>query len=116
MPEARTTLNNVATASRVLELRVRNHPGTMSHITGLFARRAFNLESILCAPNPEDGGATSTILLGVADEPRLDQVERQLLRLHDVLLLRHRSDLHVGIFQKLVTSPGGMRPDVPKTG
>src|SRR5664280_3821038 len=26
----------------VLELRVRNNPGTMSHVTGLFARRGFN--------------------------------------------------------------------------
>lgn len=33
----------------LIELLVRNHPGVMSHITGLFARRAFNLEGILCS-------------------------------------------------------------------
>ncbi len=37
----------------ILELTVRNHPGVMANITGLFARRAFNLEGILCAPLPE---------------------------------------------------------------
>ena len=29
-------------ATAVLRLRVRNHPGVMSHVCGLFARRAFN--------------------------------------------------------------------------
>ncbi len=75
----------------VLELRVRNHPGTMSHITGLFARRTFNLDAIICAPVGD--GSTSTMLLLVANEPRLDQVERQLEKLHDVLSVRHRSDV-----------------------
>lgn len=75
----------------VIELRVRNHPGTMSHITGLFARRAFNLDAILCAP--EGDGSTSVMLLLVRNEPRLEQVERQLEKLHDVLSVRHRSDI-----------------------
>lgn len=87
---------------RVLELRVRNHPGAMSHITGLFARRAFNLESILCVPDSGDAGSTSTMLLGVADEPRLEQVERQLEKLHDVLEVRHRPDLAAGYFAGLL--------------
>lgn len=34
----------------ILELAVRNHPGVMSHVCGLFARRAFNVEGILCLP------------------------------------------------------------------
>jgi acetolactate synthase-1/3 small subunit len=86
----------------VLELRVRNHPGVMSHITGLFSRRAFNLEAILCVPDPADSGTTSTMLLGVPDEPRLEQVERQLERLHDVLAVRHRPDLPAGFFAGLL--------------
>jgi acetolactate synthase I/III small subunit len=88
-----------AIPSAVLELRVRNHPGTMSHITGLFARRAFNLEAILCVPEP--GGESSRMLLLVADEPRLDQVERQLEKLHDVRTVRHRTDLDAGLFARL---------------
>lgn len=83
----------------VLELRVRNHPGTMSHVTGLFARRAFNLEAIVCVP--VDDGATSCMLLLVPEEPRLEQVERQLAKLHDVLTVRHRSDLSREFFSRL---------------
>ncbi|MFW5771081.1 MAG: ACT domain-containing protein, partial [Spirochaetota bacterium] len=32
----------------VIELLVNNHPGVMSHITGLIMRRACNIEGILC--------------------------------------------------------------------
>ena len=34
----------------IVELTVRNHPGVMTHVCGLFARRAFNVEGILCLP------------------------------------------------------------------
>ncbi len=34
----------------ILELTVRNHPGVMTHVCGLFARRAFNVEGIRCLP------------------------------------------------------------------
>jgi acetolactate synthase-1/3 small subunit len=85
--------------STILELTVRNHPGTMSHITGLFARRAFNLEAILVVPLPD--GETSRILLHMANEPKLEQVERQLVKLHDVLSVRHRADLASDIFQQI---------------
>ena len=84
----------------MLELRVRNHPGTMSHITGLFARRGFNLEAIVCAPVAD--GATSCMLLLLAAEPRLEQVERQLAKLYDVLTVQHRPDLGGDFFYKLV--------------
>ena len=87
------------TTAAVIELRVRNHPGTMAHVTGLFARRGFNLEAIVCVPVAD--GATSCMLLLVADEPRLEQVERQLAKLYDVLTIRHRQDLTREFFTRL---------------
>jgi len=97
-----------------IELRVRNHPGAMSHITGLFARRAFNLEAIVCAPREDDAGATSRMLLLVADGPQLPQVERQLLKLHDVLEVRHRGDLDRAFFARVVNVvPAREAIDVP---
>ena len=94
-------LNDKSSAypTAVLELRVRNHPGTMSHVTGLFSRRGFNLEAIVCVP--VDDGATSSMLLLVANEPRLEQVERQLAKLYDVLTVRHRQDLTREFFARL---------------
>lgn len=91
-------------AATVLELRVRNHPGTMSHVTGLFARRAFNLEAIACAP--VGNVSESTMLLLVANEPRLEQVQRQLEKLHDVISVRLRADILPDYFSRFVTSAG----------
>lgn len=87
----------------MLELRVRNHPGTMSHVTGLFARRAFNLDAIVCVPVGD--GATSCMLLLLSAEPRLDQVERQLAKLYDVITIRHRPDLTREFFSRLSPMP-----------
>jgi acetolactate synthase I/III small subunit len=67
----------------VLRLLVRNHPGVMSHLCGLFARRAFNVEGILCVPL--DGGTRSAVLLLVADDPRNAQIVAQLRKLEDVM-------------------------------
>lgn len=91
-------------SAAVLELRVRNHPGTMSHITGLFARRGFNLEAIVCVPVAD--GATSCMLLLVSDESRLQQIERQLAKLYDVLTVRHRTDLGAEFFAQLTVATG----------
>jgi acetolactate synthase-1/3 small subunit len=88
-----------AAAEAVLELRVRNHPGALSHITGLFARRAFNLDAVVCVPLAD--GATSRMLLLVSEAPRLAQLERQLARLYDVLSIRHRPDLGADYFTRL---------------
>jgi acetolactate synthase-1/3 small subunit len=71
----------------VLRLLVRNHPGVMSHVCGLFARRAFNLEAILCLPV---GDATRSVILLIAStDDRLEQMVRQLRKLEDVLEVRH---------------------------
>ena len=70
----------------LLRLLVRNHAGVMSHICGLFARRAFNVEGIVCLPV---GDATrSVILLVVKEDERLEQLIRQLRKLEDVLDVR----------------------------
>jgi acetolactate synthase-1/3 small subunit len=73
-----------------LRLLVRNHPGVMSHVCGLFARRAFNVERILCVPIGD--GTRSAILLEVDEDARLPQVIAQLRKLEDVLDIRPAAD------------------------
>ena len=77
MPNAATK-----TPWTVVELTVNNHPGVMSHICGLFARRAFNVEGILCLP--DECGKKSHILLSVAADDQLNQILKQLGKLEDV--------------------------------
>ena len=69
--------------STVIGLKVHNHPGVMYHITGLFSRRAFNLEGILCGRVGD--GTTSQIYLLVKKDQGLEQIVKQLEKLHDVL-------------------------------
>jgi acetolactate synthase-1/3 small subunit len=78
----------------VLALTVNNHPGVMSHICGLFARRAFNVEGILCMPIGT--GAQSRIWLRVHADHRLEQMLKQLTKLEDVVgVQRHGADHEV---------------------
>ncbi|CDH89648.1 Acetolactate synthase small subunit [Clostridium botulinum B str. Eklund 17B (NRP)] len=78
---------------------VRNHPGVMSHITGLFARRAFNLEGILCTQI--DDGSTSKMFLLVNNDFALEQIIKQLEKLYDVLEVSLHQDYDYSIFQNL---------------
>lgn len=66
----------------VLDILVNNHAGVMAHVTGLFSRRAFNVEAILCLPVAD--GATSRIWLLVNEDDRLEQMMRQMRKLQDV--------------------------------
>ena len=70
------------TNTKVLELTVNNHPGVMSHICGLFSRRAFNMDGILCMPS--DNGETSRIWIRTEGNGQLDQIVKQLQKLEDV--------------------------------
>lgn len=83
--------NTQPSLSPVIELHVNNHPGVMSHITGLFARRAFNLEGILCGALGD--GRTSRMFLLVNEDKRLPQLVRELERLHDIICVTMRTDI-----------------------
>ncbi|HOV27849.1 MAG TPA: acetolactate synthase small subunit [Pseudobacteroides sp.] len=83
----------------VIELIVKNHPGVMSHITGLFARRAFNLEGILCGQigNSED----SRMYLLVKNDERLEQIIKQVQKLYDVKEVSICKDCKPSIFSNI---------------
>jgi len=75
----------------VLELTVSNHPGVMSHVCGLFSRRAYNVEGIACMPVAD--GTQSRIWLLVEDQRRLEQMITQVGKLEDVRqVARHSGD------------------------
>lgn len=76
----------------VLELDVNNHAGVMSHIVGLFSRRAYNVEGILCMP--VGSGKTSRIWLTVNEDARLEQMIRQIEKLEDVLTVNRHGAAH----------------------
>lgn len=83
----------------VIELTVNNHPGVMSHITGLFSRRTFNLEGILCGRVGD--GSTSKIYLLVNKDNRLDQIIKQVKKLYDVLDFKLHEDYNSTLFDRV---------------
>ena len=80
----------------VLRIDVTDHAGVMSHVVGLFSRRACNVEAILCLPTGD--GRHSRIWLQVEDNPRLPAMIRQVEKLIDVQSVA-RCD--AGIFERL---------------
>ena len=78
----------------VLELTVNNHPGVMSHVSGLFARRGYNLEGILVMPLHGEQNRQSRIWLLVNEEDKLEQVIRQTEKLVDVLHIQRQKVAH----------------------
>lgn len=77
---------------KVLELTVNNHPGVMSHICGLFSRRAYNVEGIVCIPMED--GSTSKMWLQVNEEMKLEQIIKQVKKLPDVYNVDRHDDGH----------------------
>ncbi len=87
-----------ALARAVLQIDVANHPGVMSHVVGLFSRRAYNVEGILCLPVGD--GRQSRIWLLVNEDQRLPQMIRQLEKLEDVACVRRHHAEHA-VFAEL---------------
>lgn len=89
---------NQALARTVLELEVNNHAGVMSHVVGMFSRRAYNVEGILCMPVGD--GAVSRIWLMVGEDLRLEQMIKQIEKLEDVRTVRRHGAEHE-VFERL---------------
>jgi acetolactate synthase-1/3 small subunit len=71
----------------VLSLLVENKPGVLARISGLFARRGYNIDSL--AVGPTDDSALSRITLTVdGANHSIDQVTKQLHKLVHVIKIR----------------------------
>lgn len=95
-------MEDQAVSRTVLELDVNNHAGVMSHVVGLFSRRAYNVEGILCMPvtGGNANGEVSRIWLTVNEDARLDQMVKQLEKLEDVRTVRRHGAEHE-VFERL---------------
>lgn len=68
----------------VLSVAVRDKPGVLVRIAGLFARRGFNIESLSVAQSERPGISRTTFVVSGPDDT-IEQVEKQLQKLIDVL-------------------------------
>jgi acetolactate synthase-1/3 small subunit len=68
----------------VLSLLVENKPGLLSRVAGLFARRGFNIESLVVGHSEIEGLSRITVVVAVEGLP-LEQVTKQLNKLVNVI-------------------------------
>ena len=69
---------------QILSLLVENTAGVTSHISGLFSRRGYNIDSF-SAGVTADPRFTRITIVSTGDEQVLEQIKKQLAKLEDVL-------------------------------
>lgn len=68
----------------IIGILVEDHPGLMSKLCGLFARRGFNIDTIIVGKTAQEGVSHIVISL-TADDRTIEQVEKQVKKLIDVI-------------------------------
>jgi acetolactate synthase-1/3 small subunit len=71
----------------VLSILVENEPGVLARISGLFARRGYNINTLAVGPTDDDKISRITLTIDGAEHP-IDQVTKQLHKLVHVLKIR----------------------------
>ncbi len=71
----------------ILSILVENKPGVLTRIAGLFARRGFNIDTLVVGPTDDPTLSRITLTLDGAMHP-IDQVTKQLHKLVNVLKIR----------------------------
>jgi acetolactate synthase I/III small subunit len=74
----------MSTHRHVISVTVRDEPGVLVRIAGLFARRGFNIESLSVAQS-ESPGLSRTTFVVQGDPATIEQVQKQLQKLIDVI-------------------------------
>ncbi|MCL1137118.1 MULTISPECIES: acetolactate synthase small subunit [Shewanella] len=69
---------------RIISVLLENQPGALSRVVGLFSQRGYNIETLTVAPTEDKTLSRLTITVN-ADEYVLEQIEKQLHKLIDVL-------------------------------
>jgi acetolactate synthase I/III small subunit len=74
----------VNTTTQTLSVLVENKPGALARISGLFARRGFNIDSLAVGETEDAAVSRMTIVVSVDNKP-LEHVTKQLHKLINVL-------------------------------
>ena len=72
---------------QTISVLVEKQAGVLNRITGLFSRRAFNIESLAVGPTDDPTISRITIIVDSGNN-MVDQVEKQLNKLVDVIKVR----------------------------
>ncbi len=76
---------------RILSVLVENRSGVLSHVTGLFSARGFNIDS-LAVGETDDATVSRITLVAKTDEKTHEQLKKQLNKLIDVIKVQDLSE------------------------
>ena len=71
-----------------ISILVENHAGVLARVAGLFARRGFNIDSLAVGVT-DDPKISRITIVADGNEYTLEQIEKQLNKLIDVIKVRH---------------------------
>ncbi|WP_337867537.1 acetolactate synthase small subunit [Meiothermus sp.] len=78
----------------LVSVLVQDNPGVLQRISGLIARRGFNIESLAVGRTHQEGLSRISLVVS-GDDAVLEQVEKQLNRLIEVIKVTDHSEPHV---------------------
>lgn len=102
---------------RIISVLLENQPGALSRVVGLFSQRGYNIETLTVAPTDDPTLSRLNITL-FADEHVLEQIEKQLNKLIDILKVANITESeHVERELALVKvkAKGSIREEVKRT-
>ena len=76
---------------RVLSLLVVNSSGVLSRVSGMFSRRGHNIDSLTVGVTEDPKYSRMTVVVS-GDDRTLDQIEKQLYKLEDVIQVTELKD------------------------
>ncbi|RKY24186.1 MAG: acetolactate synthase small subunit [Planctomycetota bacterium] len=68
----------------IISALVENKPGVLAHVAGMFAARAFNIDSLVVG-RTEDAGLSRMTIVVVGDDKVVEQVRKQLAKIVPVV-------------------------------
>ena len=98
---------------RILSVLLENESGALSRVIGLFSQRGYNIESLTVAPTDDPTLSRMTIQT-VGDEKVLEQIEKQLHKLVDVLRVSELAHVEREIMLVKIQASGYGRDEVKR--
>ncbi len=75
----------------IFSVLVQNQPGVLAHIAGMFAARAFNIDSLVVG-RTEDPILSRMVIVSTGDELTMEQIRKQLGKIVTVVKVRDLSE------------------------
>lgn len=98
----------------IISTLVQNKPGVLAHVAGMFAARAFNIDSLAVGRTDDPALSRMTIVV-LGDDKVVEQVRKQLAKIIDVVKIQDFSGAEVvarDLMLLCVHTPPEKRPEV----